>query len=213
MHVLYRARGAGSLAPHIVLEEIGRPYRTEDVVIDQGSRADVLVNAEYLAINPKGRIPALTVGDAVLTEAPAILTFLARQYPEANLLPADTLAEARCFEWMNWLTTTVHAVAFSQIVRPQRFVSDEADYPAVIARGRQNVGAAYAYIEEQLSDRDWAVPGQYTIVDPYLLFFYLGSKGAGNPMEARYPNWTRVAQAALARPAVQRVLAKEGIAA
>src|SRR5579863_283718 len=212
MHTLYRARGAGSLAPHIVLEEIGRPYLTQEVTIDQTSRAEILVNSDYLAINPKGRIPALTVDDQVLTEAPAMLGYLARRYPEAGLLPRDVLSEARCYEWMNWLTTTVHAVAFSQIVRPQRFVADEKDYPAVIGRGRQNVAAAYAYIETHLSGRTWAVADQYTIVDTYLLFFYLGSKGAGSPMQERYPNWTRVTEAALARPAVQRVLAKEGVA-
>jgi len=211
MLTLYRARGAGSLAPHIVLEEIGAPYETREVMINQGSRADVLVDPEYLAINPKGRIPALRVGDEVLTEAPAILTFLARRHPEAGLLPTEPFAEARCFEWMNWLATAVHAGAFSQIVRPQRFVSDEKDYPAVVARGRQHVATAYTYIEEQLAGRDTAVPRQFTIVDPYLLFFYLGSKGAGNPMAERYPNWTRVSETALARPAVQRVLAKEGI--
>jgi glutathione S-transferase len=212
MLTLYRARGAGSLAPHIVLEEIGVPYETREVVIHQGSRADVLVDAEYLAINPKGRIPALAIDDEVLTEAPAILCYLARRHPEAGLLPAEPLAETRCYEWMNFLATTVHAGAFSQIVRPQRFVSDEKDYPAVVARGREHIAAAYAYIEDRLNGRDTAVAGRFTIADAYLLFFYLSSQSAGNPMAARYPNWTRVSETALARPAVQRVLAKEGIA-
>jgi glutathione S-transferase len=211
MHTLFRARGASSLAPHIILEEIGLPYLTKEVTIDQASRADILVDDQYLKINPKGRLPALTIGDDVLTETPAILAYLAKRYPESRLLPPTLEAEVRCLEWMNWLATTVHATAFAQIVRPQRFVADQKDYPAVIARGRQGVGAAYAYIEEQLQGRDWAVPGQYTIVDPYLLFFYLGSKGAGNPMHERYPAWTKIAERTIARPAVKRVLEKEGI--
>ncbi|MGZ6008183.1 MAG: glutathione S-transferase N-terminal domain-containing protein, partial [Rhizomicrobium sp.] len=72
MHTLFRARGASSLAPHIVLEEIGLPYLTKEVTIDQASRADILVDDQYLKINPKGRLPALTIGDDVLTETPAI---------------------------------------------------------------------------------------------------------------------------------------------
>jgi len=213
MHTLYWSPGASSISPHIVLEEIGRPYRTEQVTIDQQGTAEVLTSPEYLKINPKGRVPALTIDDRVLTEAPAIMTFLARRHPEAVLLPGDPEAEARCFEWMNWLSTAVHAVAFGQVVRPQRFIAAAKDYPAVIAKGRQNVGAAFAFIEEQLQGRDWAVPGQYTIADAYLLFFYLGSKRAGNPMKERYPAWSQVAERTLERPAVQRVLEQEGMAA
>jgi len=209
MPTLYWSRGSVALAPHIVLEEIGEPYRTERVEIDQRGRGEMLVPPEYLKVNPKGRVPALVLEDGVLTEAPAIMVYLARKHPQAGLLPKDALAEARCLEWMNWVATTIHAVAFSQIVRPQRFVAEEADYPAVVARGRQNVGAAYAYIEEQLQGREWAVEGGYSIVDPYLLFFYLASKNAGNPMGERFPAWTAVAERVLARPATQRVLERQ----
>lgn len=213
MQTLYWSPGASSISPHIVLEEIGHPYQVEQVTIDQQGTAEVLTSPEYLKINPKGRVPALTIDDRVLTEAPAIMTFLARRHPEAQLLPKDPEAEARCFEWMNWLSTTVHAVAFGQVVRPQRFVTDAKDYPAVIAKGRQNVSTAFSLIEQQLRGRSWAVPDQYTIVDAYLLFFYLGSKRAGNPMQERYPAWSQVAERALERPAVRRVLKHEGMPA
>lgn len=213
MQTLYWSPGASSIAPHVVLEEVGQPYRLEEVFIDQKGTAEILTNPEYLKVNPKGRVPVLTVGDRVLTEAPAIMTFLARRHPAANLLPKDTEAEARCFEWMNWLSTAVHAVAFGQIVRPQRFVLDAKDYPAVVTRGRQNLGKAFVFIEQQLQGRDWAVPGQFTIADAYLLFFYLGSKRAGLPMKERYPAWSQVTERALARPAVRRVLEQEGMPA
>ncbi len=213
MQTLYWSPGASSLAPHIVLEEIGHAYKTERVQIDQRGTADVLTSPEYLKINPKGRVPALMVDDRVLTETPAIMMYLARRYPEAHLLPDDVEAEARCYEWMNWLSSTIHAVAFGQIVRPQRFVNDAKDYPAVIARGRQNTASAFAFIEEQLKDRRWAVPDQYTIVDAYLLFFYLGAKRAGNPVKERYPAWSLVAERTLERPAVRRALEQEDLAA
>ncbi|MGH6956443.1 MAG: glutathione S-transferase family protein [Caulobacteraceae bacterium] len=209
MHTLYWSPGACSVAPHIVLEEIGLPYGLERVEIDSAGVADILTPAAYLSVNPKGRVPALTIGEDVLTEAPAIMAYLARTHPEAGLLPGAPEGEARVFEWMNYLATAVHAVAFGQIVRPQRFVEDRADFPRVISKGRKNIATAYAYIEAQLAGRQWAVGDGYSLADIYLLFFYLGSKRAGNPMQAAYPAWTAVAERALARPAVKRALEQE----
>ncbi len=213
MYHLYFSPGACSVAPHIVLEEIGLPYTTELVRVDIGSKAENITGADYLRINPKGRVPALAVEGRVLTEAPAILTYLARRHPEAKLLPADPEVEARCHEWIAWASTAVHAVAFGQVIRPQRFVADPSDYPAVVAKGRQNLAEAFGYVEKQLRGRDWAVPGGgYTIVDPYLLFYYRAAKRAGLPMEQRFPAWTSIAERVMARPAVQRVLEKEAAA-
>jgi glutathione S-transferase len=65
----------------------------------------------------------------------------------ASIVYKDPEAEARCYEWMAWASTAVHAVAFGQLVRPQRFVADPRDYPAVIAKGRQNVDEAFDYVE------------------------------------------------------------------
>lgn len=83
MHTLCWSPGACSIAPHICLEEIGKPYRAERVAIDMQETAEFLVSPDYLKINPKGRVPVLTIGERVLTEAPAIMVYLARQYPAA----------------------------------------------------------------------------------------------------------------------------------
>jgi len=209
MYHLYFSPGACSVAPHIVLEEIGRPYTTELRRVDLASKAEHITDPAYLKINPKGRVPALRTTDGVLTEAPAILLYLAHKHPEAGLLPSNAEAEARCCEWMAWASTAIHAVAFGQIIRPQRFVGDAKDYPAVIAKGRQNLAEAFALVERQLQGRDWAVPGGYTIADPYLLFYYRAAKIAGVPMEQRFPLWTALSERVMARPAVERVLKRE----
>jgi glutathione S-transferase len=169
--------------------------------------------------NPKGRIPALSgvtgrIGgsDDLLTEAHAILFYLARTHPGARLLPADAAGEARAIEWMNWLSGTVHAVSYGQIWRPDRYVADERDYAAVQSKGQQNIRGQYAYIESLLGDgRDWAVPGAYSVVDPYLLVFYEWGARIGLDMKTSYPAWRHLTERTLRRPAVQRVLAKEGI--
>jgi glutathione S-transferase len=192
-----------------LLEEIGEPHQTKRVAIGVKGTAEVLVEPDYLKINPKGRVPALAIGGRVLTAAPAIMTYLARSNPELNLLPQDPEAEARVFEWMNWLSGIVHAVSFSQVARPQRFVVDPKDFPLVVAKGRLNAAAALSYIETHLGNREWATGSQYTLADAYLLFFYLSSKRTGAPMETAFPIWTRLAERTMARPAVQRALEKE----
>jgi glutathione S-transferase len=209
MHTLYYSPGACSLAVHIVLEEIGEPYATELVPVDVRSTAEAITAPAYLAINPKGRVPALTTGEGILTEAPAILTYLARRYPQARLLPADAEAEARVQEWMAWLASTLHAVAYGQVLRPQRFVADTALHPAVIAKGRRNASNGYAFVEARLHGREWAVADRYSIADAYLLFYYLSGKYLGFPMTERYPAWSKLADRTMERPAVQRMLLKE----
>jgi glutathione S-transferase len=223
MYRLFYSPGACSLAPHIVLEEIGEPYELELVssraVAPGVGEGRMTATPAWKALNPKGRVPALSgvpgrIGGAadLLTEAPAILFYLARTHPKAGLLPGDPAGEARCLEWTNWLSGNVHTMSYGQIWRPLRFVGDEKDFPAVRAKGEQNVREQYAYIERLLADgRDWAVPGGYTIVDPYLLVFYQWGGSIGLPMRAAYPNWTRLTERVAARPAVQRVLAQEEV--
>lgn len=216
MYRLYYSPGACSMAVHIVLEEIGKPYDIELVSSKPGGRAQT---AEWRAINPKGRVPALLgvpgrIGgaDDLLTEAHAILFYLARTNPAAKLLPADPAGEARCIEWMNWLASNVHTMSYGQIWRPQRFVADEKDFPAVQAKGEANLREQYAYIEALLADgRDWAVPGGYTVVDPYLLVFYQWGQRIGLDLPTRCPAWTQLTKCVLGRPAVQRVLEQEQI--
>jgi len=205
---LYYSPGACSLAPHIMLEEIGAPYRLELVSIAEGKTR----SAEYLVIDPKGRVPVLITEDGeTLTELPAICWYLAQQTMHPALFPHGPLAAARVLEWCNWLSGTVHAMAFGQIWRPQRFVAEEAMHPAVQAKGRADLLEHFASIERRFSERDWAVGHAYTLVDPYLLVFYRWGDRIGLDMRADYPSWTRHAERLLQRPAVQRAVAQEGI--
>jgi glutathione S-transferase len=219
MHRLFYSPGACSLAAHIVLEEIGLPYEVELVSASGPREGEMTATAEWKAMNPKARVPALTdvpgrIGGRanLLTEAPAILFYLARAHPSAGLLPSEPAGEARCLEWMNYLSGSVHATAYSQIWRPLRFVGDDKDAPPVVAKGEQCVREHYEYIERLVADgRDWAVPGAYSIVDPYLLVFFRWGRRIGIDMSSLYPSWTRLTERIAARPAVRRVLAREGI--
>ncbi|MFD2251679.1 glutathione S-transferase [Pseudochelatococcus lubricantis] len=213
MHRFYHSPGACSLAVHIVLEETGAPYEAE---VRSARNGEGTSTPDYLALNPKGRVPALAgVGDesGLLTEAVAILLYLARSHPGAGLLPADPAGEARCLEWLSWLSVDLHGIGYGQLWRPHRFVGDPALHAAVVERGRDNIRRVYDHIESILGDgRDWAVPGGYTVVDPYLLVFWLWGRHAGFDMEAEWPLWAGLMDKVLTRPAVRRALTQEGLA-
>ena len=215
MYTLYYSPGACSLATHIVIEETGATYELAMI-----STKDQTQTPAWKAVNPKGRVPALSpvagrIGgtDNLLTEASAIMFYLARTHPEAQLLPPEIAAQARCIEWMSWLTSTVHAQSFGQLWRTPRFTDDESQFPAIRAKGLTNVRDAFGYIERLLGDgRDWAVPGGYSIVDAYLTVFFVWGKRLEIDMRRDYPAWTQQADKVAVRPAVQRVLAQEGLA-
>lgn len=208
---LYYSPGACSLAPHIALEELGLAYDSQRVVVAQGDTQ----KPDYLAINPRARVPALRIADAdgerVLTEVPAILIYLAGLRPEARLLPTAGEPLARAVEWMSWLATSVHAHAFAQVFRPARFLSDESLHAPLKAQGLALLELAYGDIEQRLQGRDWALGADYSLVDAYLLVFYRWGYRVGFDMRERYPRYSRQAQAVVDRPAVQRALHQEQI--
>lgn len=206
-YTLHAAPGASSFAPHIVLEELGQPYS----LALMSSGHPETKREDFRRLNPKGRIPVLTADGFVLTEAPAILLHLALSNPDAGLLSTDSQAIARSVEWFNWLSGTVHAVAVRMIWRTDYFSSEEADFPALIAKGKEHLASAFELIEAKLTDRAWAVGDSYSVVDPYLLVFYRWGNRMRVAMRQTYPAWTAHALRLEARAAVQRAIAQEGI--
>ncbi|HET7833071.1 MAG TPA: glutathione S-transferase N-terminal domain-containing protein [Gallionella sp.] len=204
---LYYSPGACSLAPHILLEELGVPYQLELVSIAEGRTQA----PEFLAVNPKGRVPVLEVNGAILTEAPAILVYLALTHPDKSMLPSDPVEHFRCLEWFNWLSGTVHAMGYGQLWRPERFIDDSSQYDRISAKGRENIIDSHRHIETLLNGRSWSIGNRYSCVDPYLLVFYLWGNAIGLNMATEYPAWSGHAARVLARDAVQRAINQEGL--
>ena len=205
---LYYSPGSCSLAPHIVLNETGQPFELRKFAT--ADRANY--SAEYLAVNPKGRIPALQIDGFLLTENPAILAFLGRRFPGARLYPADgSEADARCLELLAWSSNTVH-VAYAQLFRPERFVPSEQDYPPVKESGRINYERCLADIEKKLQHQEYSLGAQISVVDPFWLVFYRWGVRSGWDMRSRFPAYTAYAERLCRRSSVQRALTAEGIA-
>lgn len=208
---LYYSPGACSVVAHVALEEIGLPYEVVPVVIANGENR----HAEYLAINARGRVPALMIRDEasgqVLTELLAIVTYLSRRYPDAKLLPLEGMALARALEWFSWLGSTVHQTGVRMAMRPERFTTNPEHTDSIRAQGRENVRAALADMDLRLKGRAWALGDAYSMVDVFLMVFYRWGNRIGLSVREQFPEVTRVVDVVRKRRAAQTVIEREGI--
>ena len=207
--ILHYAPTACSLAAHIALEEAGVAFEPRRIDLAKGEQT----SPDFLAVNPQGRVPALVVDGETVTELPALLTYIASLNPAAGLVPpSGTLAFARCFEWLGFLTSTLH-VAYAQFRRPVRFVPDGSPASPIVAEaGRDNTIAAYREVERRLGD-GWAAGDAYSIADINLVPFHGWAWRLDLDMAAECPKWTALVERIKQRPAVQRVMARENAAA
>ncbi len=205
---LFYSPGACSFAPHVALEESGLDYKTYPVPVKE--RAHLM--PEYLAVNPRGRVPALRIEGEVITEVPALLELIADlALSGPALLPTEPLLRGRAFEWMCFLSSSVH-IGFAQLWRPERFLPPGADAALLNESGKANLARWYEEIEERIGDGPWVMGEAYTVVDPYLAVFWRwGKQRLDWDMESRFPAWSGHTCRLRHRPAVQRVLADEGI--
>ena len=136
MMTLYFSPGACSLASHIGLEETGAPYELKPILLAKRQQR----TEDYLKINPRGKVPALSVDGKILVENTAILTYLGRRFPEKKLMPADPAEEARCIGTMCWFSSVVHP-SYQRSHRPERFAEGEAAAAAVKENGKKSFWA------------------------------------------------------------------------
>jgi glutathione S-transferase len=207
MLTLYYATNTCSLASHIALEEAGAAFETR--WIDFGAAEQT--KPGYLAINPKGRVPALVTERGVLTETPAILAYVAHLFPEARLAPLDdpfALAELQAFN--AYLCATLH-VAHAHRARGYRWADDASAFEAMKKKVPQSVGACFALIEREMLRGPWVMGDAYTIADPYLFTLARWMEIDGVDPNA-FPRVLDHRDRMAERPAVRRALKSEGLA-
>lgn len=203
MLTLYFSPGACSLASHIGLEETGAPYELKPILLAKGQqRTD-----EYLKINPRGKVPALSVDGKVLVENTAILTYLSRRFPEKKLLPSDPAEEARCIGTMCWFSSIVHP-SYQRSHRPERFAEGEAAQAAVKESGRKMFWANLQEIDGMIQANDWIMGRDFTAVDGYALVFYGWASRSGFPVQelGAYTAWQ---ERMMNRPSVRKSVESE----
>jgi glutathione S-transferase len=166
MLTLYFAPDTISLATHILLEEVGARYSTVRIDFKTTQQR----SAEYLKINPKGRMPALVTDRGILTETPAMLVYVAQAFRRPDLVLMDdpfAFAEVQAFN--SYLCSGLH-INHAHRMRGPRWV-DAGDQAAIAAMQRHvpvSVGANYELIERDLLKGPWVMGERYTVCDPYL---------------------------------------------
>src|SRR2546423_1055022 len=162
MLTLYFAPGASSMAVHIALHEIGEAFDGKPMSFRQND----MRSPDYLALNPEGKVPTLVVDGRPLTEVAAILFYLARRFPEAELLPRNDIeAEAQALSWMSFIASTLH---------PAR------------KRGLDYAKQVYGIADRRLGD-GWAI-GRYSIADIHLFRLYWRLANSLHPAPGTFPN-------------------------
>ncbi len=160
----YYAPRTCALAAHLALEQTGAPY--EAIALDFTNQAQR--SAQYLALTPKGRVPALVTERGTLTETPALLLYLCQRYPEAGLAPLDDIfATAELQAFNSYLCSTVH-VAHAHRIRGTRWVDDPAAIEAMKKKVPQSMGDCMALIENGMLRGPWVMGERYSVADMYL---------------------------------------------
>jgi glutathione S-transferase len=184
MLTLYMSPGSSSMAPHIALQEIGIAFEPRWLSFARGEQH----SAEYLAVNPEGKVPTLLIDDRVLTEVAGILYYLARRFPEAGLWPEGGIeAEAQAISWMSFIAATVH---------PARRIGLE--------RWRE----VFAIADRRLRRPGW-IGNRFSIADIHLFRLYWRFAMATNSTPGSYPNLATHYDRMMERPAVQRTIETE----
>jgi len=203
MLTLYYARGSCSLAAHLVLEEIGSPYRAIPLDLVKGEQR----TPGFLRLNPKGKVPVLLDGDLVITENIAIQYHLVTSFPQAGLWPDDPAGRARWLSVLSWLATSVQPDA-RHITRPENYSDEKAAHAGLQAKGRETLTKWMQVLDGLLAAGPWVLGDRYTTADPYALVFAGVAQRYGVPIDG-LPGIVAWIRRMLARPAVGRIVELE----
>lgn len=199
---LFHAWGSCSLAPFIALEEAGADYEVAVISTKDGEQR----KPDYLALNPKGRVPALVTERGVLTENVAILAWIAQAFPAARLMPDDPWAFGQAQAFNSYLASTVH-VAHAHGRRGSRWADQESSFEDMRRKVPETMAACFQLIEDEMLAGPWVMGEQFTTCDAYL-FTLSGWLESDDVDLARFPKVQAHFGRTAARPAVGKVLAR-----
>jgi glutathione S-transferase len=179
---LFYAPGTCALASRIALEDVGVDYELARLDLASGQQR----SADYLAVNPKGRVPALVTDRGTLTETPAILAYIAQTFPEAKLAPVEDAYEfARLQAFNAYLCSSVH-VNHAHGRRGARWADEASSIEDMKRKVPETMAAAMSLVERDYFEGPWVMGEQYTVADAYLFTIEGWLKGDGVDI-ADYP--------------------------
>ena len=213
MITLHYHPGNASMAPHMLLRDIGEPFAL--TLVDRANHAHK--SPAYLKLNPNGSIPVLVDGELVLYETAAICMHLADTFPAAGLAPALGTAErAHFYKWMVWMTNTLQARLMHYFYPDRLLAGADADTAnALRAQAQADIGAMLEQLDAQVarSGGAWLLGEHYSAADPVAFMLCRWTRGFNTKPAREYAHLGSYVQRVLARPAVQVALKAEGLVA
>lgn len=203
---LYYGKGACSLAPHIVLTELGIPHTVKPIQLREGEQK----KPEFLSVNPKGSVPALKTEDmGVITEAAVILQYLGDLKPEAKLIPkAGTPERYRLQEWLNYISSEIHKTLGNYFSIPM--IPSETTKKEMREMWDARMKVRLDFISQNLQKNGYLAGPEFTVADAYLFTVLSWCAPLGmdlKPWPAILGYLEKIAQ----RPAVREAQKTEGL--
>ncbi|GAB2592807.1 glutathione S-transferase family protein [Dyella jejuensis] len=206
MYTLYYSPGTASMVVHLALLEIGAEYRLE--LVDFAK--DAQHSAEYLQLNPGGKVPVLLVDGRALHESGALLTVLAERHPEARLIPqAGTPERDAWLQWMVFLSNTLMST-YRYWFYPHELGADEHP-PAIRTALQHNIENVWDRLEAHLlAHGPYMLGAEFSGVDLLLTMLMRWSRNMPRPA-TEWPALKRLADLVRARPSWKRLYELEGL--
>jgi len=206
MYRLHYFPGNASFAPHVLLNEAGVEHQLK--LIDR--KVNAHKGAEYMAINPAGRIPTFEDGDLVMFEAAAICLYLCDKHPDMNMAPALATPERGTFyKWLMFLTNSIQPDVL-QYYYTDRYTTDPAGIDGIKQSAKDRVQNWFDIIEQNMGDGPYLLGDTVSAADIYLLMLSRWSYFLDRAPKT-LPRIGRLLERVLERPAVQKTIKIEGI--
>lgn len=199
---LYYAPMTCALVPYVTLTEAGADFTVQNM----NSRSGQLRTPEFLKLNPKHKVPVLVIDGKPLTENVAIQIFIARQFPRAQLLPAEPQSEIEAISLMSWCSSGIHP-HLTPNARPENYCDLPGSEESVKRVGNRLLFEDFTLADGMLAGREWFCD-HFTAVDAY--FFWCFRRAVSFKLDlSTFPHCMAHFERVKQRPSVQKVQAYE----
>jgi glutathione S-transferase len=162
---LYEFAPTRSIRARWTLQELGVEFEAVSVNLLAGEQHQ----AEFLALNPAGKVPVLVDGGMVLNESIAIVLYLAEKYPEKRLLPADLRGRAELMRWLLFTTTELEQPLW-RITRHTNLYPEGKRLPGEVALAREDFGDMVKVLDQHMVEREFVVGDSVSVADFVLAY-------------------------------------------
>jgi len=200
--ILYYAPITCALVPYVTLTEAGAPFEVRALNFGKSQH----MTPEYLALNPKHKVPVLVIDGEPLSENVAIQMWIARSFPTAKLLPLSPMLELKAISLLAWCASGIHPFIF-RIFAPRRCCDLPGAEESVRRLAQKQLFENYRIADDLLAGREYFFD-HFTAVDAH--FFWCFRRGTQLNLDmSRFPHCLAHFERMQQRPSVQKVLAYE----